>query len=54
MHTLQDGGWEIMDIETYFILYINAFFVLFGGGMNIDKHAIHKQPTIKHNFMFEP
>ena len=44
-----------MDTETYFIIYINAyFFVLFFFWMNIDKHAINKQPTIKHNFMFEP
>ena len=51
---MQDVARKIMDIKTYFILYINAYFFAFFFGINIETHAIHKQPTIKHNFTFEP
>ena len=51
---MQDVARKIMDIKTYFILYINVYFFCFFFGINIETHAIHKQPTIKHNFMFEP
>ena len=52
---MQDVARKIMDIKTYFILYINVyFFCFFFFGINIETHAIHKQPTIKHNFTFEP
>ena len=54
MHTLQDGGWKVMHIETYFILYINVYFFAIFFGINIETHVIHELPTIKHNFMFEP
>ena len=51
---MQDVARKIMDIKTYFILYINVYFFAFFLGINIETHAIHKQPTIKHNFTFKP
>ena len=51
---MQDVAWKTLDIKTYFILYINVYFFLLFFLINIETHAIHKQPTIKHNFMFEP
>ena len=52
---MQDVARKIMDIKNiFYFIYKCVFFFAFFFGINIETHAIHKQPTINHNFMFEP